>query len=216
MRIAIIGSGISGLTAAYGLHRNHHVTLFEANDYLGGHTHTVDVEVAGEYHAIDTGFIVFNRRTYPRFNALLTELGLASQPTAMIFSVRCDCTGLEYNGSSLDGLFSQRGNLFRPRFYRMLRDIIRFNREAPRDFQPADDTQPPDGITVREFLARGHYSHEFAAHYLLPMLRWSCPGTVLDFPMRFVVSLPEPWIAQFGRIVNLAVVEVVPYLCTPC
>ena len=98
MQIAIIGAGISGLTAAYRLSATHDVTLFEANGYLGGHTNTVDVEVDGERHAIDTGFIVFNDRTYPNFIALLDELGVRSRPTSMSFSVRCDAAKLEYNG----------------------------------------------------------------------------------------------------------------------
>ena len=120
MKIAVIGAGISGLTAAYRLSRQHDVELFEANDYLGGHTNTVDVDVGGEHHAIDTGFVVFNDRTYPNFVAMLDELGVRSRPTSMSFSVRCDRTGLEYNGSSLSGLFTQRRNLLRPRFWRML------------------------------------------------------------------------------------------------
>ena len=132
MKIAVIGAGISGLTAAYRLSRQHDVELFEANDYLGGHTNTVDVELEGEHHAIDTGFVVFNDRTYPSFVAMLDEFGVKSRPAPMSFSLRCDRTGLEYNGSSLSGLFAQRRNLFRPRFWRMLRDILRFNREAPR------------------------------------------------------------------------------------
>src|SRR5271166_1623554 len=130
MKIEVIGAGVSGLTAAYQMDRGHDVTLFEANDYLGGHTNTVDVELEGERHAIDTGFVVFNDRTYPNFVAMLEQLGVRSRPTSMSFSLRCDRTGLEYNGSSLNGLFAQRGNLVRPGFWRMLRDILRFNREA--------------------------------------------------------------------------------------
>ncbi len=130
-RIAIVGAGISGLTAAYRLSRFHDVTVFEANNYPGGHTNTVDVEVEGERHAIDTGFIVFNDWTYPNFIQLIDELGVSSHPTSMSFSVRCDAEDLEYNGSSLNGLFAQRRNLWRPSFYRMLLDIMRFNRDAP-------------------------------------------------------------------------------------
>ncbi len=188
MRIAIIGAGISGLTAAFRLSQHHEVTLFEANDYLGGHTHTVDVEIGGERHAIDTGFIVFNDWTYPNFIALLDELRIASQPTSMSFSVRCDRTGLEYNGSSLNGLFAQRRNLFRPSFHRMIRDILRFNREGPELVlsRPADDS-----MTVGEFLKQHRYSREFADQYLLPMgaAIWSCPtGTFAEFPIRFIVE----------------------------
>ena len=132
MKIAVIGAGISGLVAAYRLCSEHDITVFEANDYPGGHTNTVDVELDGERHAIDTGFIVFNDWTYPNFIALLDELGVASRPTTMSFSVRDERTGLEYNGHSLNTLFAQRRNLLRPSFYRMLADILRFNREARR------------------------------------------------------------------------------------
>lgn len=188
MKVAIIGAGISGLTAAYRLSAAHDVTVFEANDYLGGHTNTVDVELDGEHHAIDTGFIVFNDWTYPNFIALLNELNVKSLPTSMSFSVRCDSANLEYNGSSLNGVFSQRGNLIRPRFYRMLLDILRFNREASEVLRSV----PISGeTTVGEFLKRNNYSREFAEHYLLPMgsAIWSCPvGTFETFPIRFIVE----------------------------
>jgi len=188
MQIAIIGAGISGLTAAYRLSATHDVTLFEANGYLGGHTNTVDVEVDGERHAIDTGFIVFNDRTYPNFIALLDELGVRSRPTSMSFSVRCDAAKLEYNGSSLNGLFAQRRNLLRPGFYRMLTDILRFNREAPELVLSQSAT---DETTVGDYLARQRYSREFSEYYLLPMgaAIWSCPlGTFADFPIRFIAE----------------------------
>ena len=184
MNIAVIGSGVAGLTAAYRLSERHDVTLFEAADYPGGHVNTIKVQLAGERHAIDTGFIVFNDRTYPNFIRLLDELGVASQPTDMSFSVRCDRSNLEYNGSSLNGVFAQRWNLLRPSFHRMLRDIFRFNRETP------DLTLPPDDeTTVGEFLRAGRYSREFAEHYLLPMgsAVWSCPrGMFEQCPIRFI------------------------------
>lgn len=186
MQIAIIGSGIAGLVSAYRLRHEHDITVFEANDYLGGHTNTVDVELDGDSHAIDTGFIVFNDWTYPNFIALLTELGVASQPTTMSFSVRDDRTGLEYNGHSLNTLFAQRRNLLRPRFYRMLADILRFNREAQQLVRNHDDE-----TTVGEFLSRYGYSRSFAELYLLPMgaAIWSCPtGTFAQFPIRFIVD----------------------------
>jgi predicted NAD/FAD-binding protein len=188
MRIAIIGAGISGLTAAYRLCTTHDLTLFEANDYVGGHTNTVDVEWNGEHQVIDTGFIVFNDWTYPQFIKLLEELGVSSRPTSMSFSVRCDAAGLEYNGSSLNGLFAQRRNLVRPSFYRMLADILRFNREAP---DLVLNRSGAEESTVGEFLARYRYSREFADHYLLPMgaAIWSCPlGTFENFPIRFIVE----------------------------
>ena len=188
MKIAIIGAGISGLTAAYRLSLSHDITLFEANDYLGGHTNTVEVDLDGERQVIDTGFIVFNDWTYPNFIELLNELGVRSQATSMGFSVRCDAANLEYNGSSVNGLFAQRRNLLRPSFYRMLTDILRFNRDAPELVQSGPTT---DETTVGEFLARQRYSREFAEHYLLPMgaAIWSCPvGMFETFPIRFIVE----------------------------
>lgn len=188
MKIAIIGAGISGLTAAFRLSTMHNITLFEANDYLGGHTNTVDVELDGEHHAIDTGFIVFNDWTYPNFIQLLNELDVRSQATSMSFSVRSDSANLEYNGSSLNGLFAQRQNLVRPSFYRMLADIMRFNREAPEQVLAQASTTE---TTVGDFLARHRYSREFAELYLLPMgaAIWSCPlGTFENFPIRFIVE----------------------------
>lgn len=130
MKLAIVGTGIAGMTAAHVLHRDHDLTIFEAGAYIGGHTNTVDVNLQGTTYAIDTGFIVFNDWTYPNFMALLDRLGVASQPSDMSFSVRCEETGLEYNGTSLNSLFAQRRNLLRPSFYRMIRDILRFNRES--------------------------------------------------------------------------------------
>jgi predicted NAD/FAD-binding protein len=132
MKIAIIGSGIAGNVVAHQLHQAHDITVFESAAHIGGHTHTHDVELGGERHQIDTGFIVFNDWTYPNFIALLNELEVASQPSAMSFSVRNELSGLEYNGTSFNSLFAQRSNLLRPSFHRMIRDILRFNREAPQ------------------------------------------------------------------------------------
>ncbi|MGZ8382416.1 MAG: NAD(P)-binding protein, partial [Nitrospira sp.] len=119
MKLAIVGTGIAGMTAAHLLHQDHDLTVFEAGAHIGGHTNTVEVEQQGRSYAIDTGFIVFNDWTYPNFIALLDRLGVASQPSDMSFSVRCEQTGLEYNGTSLNSLFAQRRNLLRPSFYRM-------------------------------------------------------------------------------------------------
>ena len=116
MRIGIIGAGVSGLVAAYRLNEEHDVTVFEANNYIGGHTNTIAVEENGKEINVDTGFIVFNDRTYPNFISLIDELGVASQKTQMSFSVRCEQTGLEYRGADLNGLFAQRKNLVNPRF----------------------------------------------------------------------------------------------------
>jgi predicted NAD/FAD-binding protein len=186
MKIAIVGSGISGLVAAHKLRRNHEITVFEAGDRIGGHTNTVLAEWQGESHWIDTGFIVFNDWTYPNFIALLDELKVESQPTSMSFSVRCDRTGLEYNGTSLNGVFAQRRNLMRPSFLRMIRDILRFNREAPAALK-----QHGDEVTLGDYLRAEGYSPQFSDQYLLPMgaAIWSCPpGTFAEFPLRFIVE----------------------------
>lgn len=185
MRIAIVGGGISGLTAAHHLAAAHHVSLFEANSYLGGHTNTVAVEIGDEQHQIDTGFIVFNDRTYPNFTKLLAELGVAAKPTEMSFSVRDDLANLEYNGHSLRTLFTQKRNLLRPSFHRMLLDILRFNRvTSAADSSVANET-------VEEFVNRHRFSSAFTEHYLLPMgsAIWSCPRRCFaDFPIEFVIE----------------------------
>ena len=187
-RVAIIGTGISGLTVAHQLHTSCDLTLFEANDYVGGHTNTIHFEHRGRPMAVDTGFIVFNTTNYPNFTALLDELGVASQPTSMSFSVRCDRTGIEYNGSSVDQLFAQRTNLLRPRFWRMLRDILRFGREAPLLLGPEHEG---DATTVEQFMREAGYSDAFIDQYLVPLgaSLWSAPADQFRaFPIRFVVE----------------------------
>lgn len=164
LRIAVIGTGIAGNYAAWRLAPNHDITVFEADSRVGGHTHTVDVEHEGRSYAVDTGFIVYNDATYPNFVELLETLGVESQQSAMSFSVRCERSGLEYNGASLDTLFAQRRNLVRPSFWRMLRDILRFNREAPALLQ-RDDTD----VTLDEYLRGNGYSRAFIDHYIIPM-----------------------------------------------
>lgn len=186
MKVAVVGGGISGLTAAYYLCRRHRVTLFEANDYVGGHTNTVDVDLDGQQHAIDTGFIVFNDRTYPGFCQLIDELRVLCQPTSMTFSVRCDQTGLEYRGADLNGLFAQRRNLLRPGFYRLLIDFLRFSNQTQRELDAMDEA-----MSVAEFFRRHRYSPEFVQKYFLPMgsAIWSCPrGLFEQFPIRFIVD----------------------------
>ncbi|HBH28498.1 MAG TPA: FAD-dependent oxidoreductase [Desulfofustis sp.] len=183
MKIAIVGTGIAGLTCGYYLSREHEVEVFEANDYIGGHTHTVDVEYQGEASAIDTGFIVFNDRTYPHFMALLSQLGVAYQPTSMGFSVRNDGIGLEYNGNNLNGLFAQRTNIVKPAFLRFIADIIRFNRSA----RQATDIP----VTLGEFIDSGGYGALFGGNYLLPMVAaiWSMGiDQARDFPLPFFVK----------------------------
>lgn len=186
LKVAVIGGGISGLTAAWLLRETCDVTLFEAEQRAGGHAYTVGCQVEGVEFQVDMGFIVYNDRTYPNFMRLLDHLGIAGTPTAMSFAVRCDQTGLEYCGSSLNGLFAQRRNLVRPSFLRMVRDILRFNREGT-----LDATRVSREMTVSEYLSRGRYGNEFARHYLLPMgaAIWSCPmGLFGDFPIHFILE----------------------------
>ena len=186
-RIAVVGGGISGLVAAYLLHPDYHVTLFEANDYIGGHTHTLDVEQEGRSYAVDTGFIVFNEPNYPQFNRLLQRLGVASQPTQMSFSVKCGRTGLEYASKSLSSLLAQRRNALRPSFYRMLADILRFNRTAPELLR-----DPKDATTLGDYLADNGYSEAFIQHHIIPLgsALWSAlPDRMYEFPARYFVPV---------------------------
>ncbi|HZW60586.1 MAG TPA: FAD-dependent oxidoreductase [Woeseiaceae bacterium] len=185
MKIAIVGSGIAGNTAAWQLRREHDITVFEAADRIGGHAHTVDVETADGVLPVDTGFIVFNDRTYPEFNRLLTDIGQPWQPSVMSFSVQCARHGLEYNGASLDTLFAQRRNIVRPAFLRMVRDILRFNRDASLAADGAAGER-----SLRDYLDRHAYSREFRQHYLVPMAAaiWSAvPARVLDMPVGFLL-----------------------------
>ena len=161
------------------------ITVYEAAAHAGGHTHTHSVEQDGRRYQVDTGFIVFNERTYPGFTALLEELGVTSQESSMSFSVRDETSGLEYNGSTLNTLFAQRRNLLRPAFLGMLRDILRFNREAPALLD-----QPGGELPLAEFLAGGRYGRAFVEHYIIPMgaAIWSTdPAAMLAFPARFFV-----------------------------
>ena len=186
MKIAIIGTGISGMLVAYLLHDEHELTVFEANDYIGGHTHTIPIEIDGVTYPVDTGFIVFNDWTYPNFQKLLARLGVASQPSTMSFSVRCERTGLEYNGTSLNALFAQRRNLLRPSFYRMLRDILRFNKDAPQLLGQCDNA-----LSLGCYLNQNQYCQQFIEHYIVPMgaAIWSAdPRQMFDFPARYFIQ----------------------------
>lgn len=174
------------MVAAYLLHRDHEITVFEGADYIGGHTNTIDVEMDGRTYAIDTGFIVFNDWTYPNFIALLNRLGVASQPSDMSFSVTCERSGLEYNGTNLNTLFAQRRNLLRPSFYRMIRDILRFNRESLELL-----TQLEPGPSLGSYLDTHRYSSAFIDHYIVPMgaAIWSANhAAILGFPARYLVQ----------------------------
>lgn len=187
MKIAIIGTGISGLTSAYLLSRQHEISVFEAANWIGGHTHTVDVTLEGRHYAVDTGFIVFNEWTYPNFIKLLSQLGVGFKPTEMSFSVRDPASGLEYNGHSLNSLFAQRSNLFSPPFWGMLRDILRFNRECLGDLA-AQRVAP--GVTLGTYLSLGGYGQRFIDHYIVPMgaAIWSMSlAQMLEFPLEFFV-----------------------------
>ncbi|HEX8593182.1 MAG TPA: FAD-dependent oxidoreductase [Pseudomonas sp.] len=187
MKIAIIGSGIAGLTSAFLLNRSHDITVFEAADWIGGHTHTVDVTVNGRDYAIDTGFIVFNDWTYPNFIRLLESLGVAFKPTEMSFSVCDSKNGTEYNGNNLNSLFAQRSNLLSPSFWGMLRDILRFNREALNDLQNKGIAQD---TTLGEYLKSGGYGQRFIEQYIVPMgaAIWSMSlADMLGFPLQFFV-----------------------------
>lgn len=186
-KIAIVGSGISGLTAGFLLHKQHDITLFEAVPTLGGHTATVDVEQDGRRYAIDTGFIVFNDRTYPNFLALLARIGVARQPAEMSFSVKSP-EGLEYNGHNLDTLFAQRSNLLSPRFYGFVAEILRFNREARAWLVDHQALDVGSELTLGDFLQAGEFSDYFARHYILPMGAAIWSSTLADmraFPLGF-------------------------------
>lgn len=186
MRIAIIGTGIAGLVSAHLLHRDHELTIFEAADWIGGHTHTVPAETSEGRFEVDTGFIVFNDERYPGFTKLLRELGVPSRASDMSFSVRCDRSGLEYKPSTLGGLLAQPANLFSPRFLRMLSEVRRFRRDALTLL--ADDADEP---TLGEFLTTHAYSGDFREQFLVPMAAaiWSANPRALDgFPARTLVS----------------------------
>jgi uncharacterized protein len=186
MRIAVVGSGIAGLGAAWLLSRQHEVVLFEAADRLGGHSHTHDIELECGRYAVDSGFIVFNRDHYPLLTRLFDQLGVESQPTTMSFALRNDLSGLEYNATSLARLFVQSRNLVSPRFWGMVRGILRFYGEAPALME-----QPGPGPTLAEYLDEGGYSRAFRDDHLVPMASalWSSPAhAILDFPMKYLVA----------------------------
>ena len=174
-RVAIVGSGIAGLTCAWLLRKRHDVTLFEADSRIGGHTHTVDVDVDGRRYAIDTGFIVFNHWMYPNFIRLLDKLGVRSKPTDMCFGVSDETSGLEYSSRYLDGWFAQRGRLLEPAQWRTLRDLLRFSRETKR-LMPTRHELRWD-YSLGDFLDRGGYSRDFAERFIVPMgsAIWSAP-----------------------------------------
>lgn len=189
MRVAIIGSGISGLMTAHLLHPHHEIVVYEADQRIGGHTHTVDVEVDGERHSVDTGFIVYNETTYPNFTRLLDQLGVATQPSDMSFGLRCERTGLEWGSRGLRGILAQPSNLLRSSFRRMLGDIVRFNRESKALLE-----QDEEKVTLGDYLRGAGYGTEFVASYVIPMgaAIWSAPpSTFLQMPATTFVHFFE-------------------------
>jgi predicted NAD/FAD-binding protein len=186
MKIAIVGAGISGLTVAHLLHREHEITVFEAGAYAGGHTNTVRVETPNETHDVDTGFIVFNDRNYPNFERLLARLAVAWQPSTMSFSVS-DTTGdFEYCGASLNGLFAKRAHLLTPWFHRMIADLVRFNRAA-RELLSGES----DGLSLGQWLEQQAFSPAFIDRLIVPQASavWSAdPRQLSSFPARFLAE----------------------------
>jgi predicted NAD/FAD-binding protein len=187
-RVAVIGSGISGLSVAHGLSPWADVTLFEAGDYFGGHTHTVDITLEGRTHGVDTGFLVFNERTYPNLIRLFGELGVETAASDMSFSVQVPDVGLEWSGCDLNTVFAQRRNLVRPAFLRMLADIVRFNRITTgiAEREAEHELRQPIG----EFLDDQRFNREFRDWYFLPMIGciWSCPtDQMLRFPIATMI-----------------------------
>ena len=186
MKIAIIGSGISGLTSAYLLNRKHDVTIFEANDYIGGHTHTHNIDFDGNNYSIDTGFIVYNERTYPNFIKLLDQLNIERQLSTMGFSVKSASQDYEYAGESLNTLFAKRSNIFRISFWRMLYEMYHFGKKADSIGFGLDVS-----MTLGDYLVDENYSSEFINYFIIPMgaAIWSTPANkVLDMPAYFFIK----------------------------
>lgn len=186
-RIAIIGTGIAGLTTARLLHPHHDIQMFEQNDYIGGHTNTRDVTIDGRTWGVNTGFIVYNDWVYHNFNKLMAPLDVNREPTEMSFSVRDDASGLEYNGHNLDTLFAQRKNLLNPRFLGMIRDILRFNKDSLEDLEAGKLT--PD-LTLGEYFQQKGFGKTFIRKYIVPMgaAIWSSGETDMEaFPALFFV-----------------------------
>jgi len=185
MKIAIVGSGISGNTVAHLLHKKHNITLFEKNNRIGGHSHTHNIEINGSPISVDTGFIVFNKKTYPLFSSLLRELDVAHEDSKMSFSVFSKKTGLEYNGTTLNTLFSQRRNIFNPKFIKMIFEILRFNKESLGLLNTSKE------LSLGDYLAKNTYSDYFLKNYILPMgsAIWSSNlETMIKFPAKFFVT----------------------------
>jgi predicted NAD/FAD-binding protein len=187
-RVAVVGSGIAGLAAARALSSHAQVTLYESENWFGGHAHTVDITLEGTTHGVDTGFLVFNERTYPQLIRLFAELGIDTAPSDMSFSVQSPATGWEWCGSDVNGVFAQRRNALSPRFWSMLADIVRFNRMTTALAQRGEDTVMNEPIG--DFLDRHRFGTPFRDGYFLPMIGciWSCPtDQMLRFPIGTMV-----------------------------
>ena len=185
MKIAIIGSGISGNTLAYYLNPHHQITLFESNDRIGGHSHTHHIDIFNQKVNVDTGFIVFNKKTYPNFLKLLHELKVPYENSAMSFSVKDSQKDFEYNGTSLNALFAQRKNFMNPRFYKMISEILRFNKSSIILLNSDEE------ISLGDYLKRESYSDFFKKYYILPMgsAIWSSNiKTMMEFPAKFFIQ----------------------------
>jgi len=202
--IAIIGSGITGLSAAWLLHEKYNVTLFEKNDYLGGHTHTHDIEESGRELAIDSGFIVYNEKNYPNLVGLFQQLNVKTQATDMSFAFSMNQGQLEYAGSGLRGMFAQRSNLISPKHWRLLKEIVRFNKTAHAQLNHLEQERSYD-FTLGEFLRKNNFSTDLQQNYLLPMAAaiWSCPvETMHNFPafsfLRFFAN--HGLISKMGQV----------------
>ena len=187
-RIAVIGTGISGLTSAYLLNKEHDVKVYEANDYIGGHTATKNIVVNNTTYAIDTGFIVYNEWTYPNFIKLMQALKVNTQATEMSFSVKNLKTKMEYNGNTLNSLFAQRRNIFRPSFWRLVFDIVKFNKLCKAHIAENRET---DDITLQQFIDQHELSDIFTHNYILPMCAaiWSTSlEASANFPLSFFLK----------------------------
>ena len=188
MKIAIIGTGISGLTCGYYLNKHHDITLFEANNYIGGHTATVEIELEGQFYSVDTGFIVYNDRTYPRFIKMMNEVGVEGLATQMSFSVSNKANGLEYNGHTISTLFAQKRNWLKPRFYQFIIEILRFNKLVKLRAQADRASSPATNETLGDFLNAHDFSDYFNDNYILPMGAAIWSSTLADmraFPLDF-------------------------------
>jgi predicted NAD/FAD-binding protein len=186
--VAIIGTGISGMTSAYLINKTANITVFEANDYIGGHTATKEVEVNNRKFAIDTGFIVYNDWTYPNFIKLMQQLDVKTQATEMSFSVKNQTTGLEYNGNTINSLFAQRRNIISPSFWRIVLDIVKFNKLCKKHIEDGKDT---NNITLIDFIKSHQLSEGFTHNYILPMCAaiWSTSlEASANFPLSFFLK----------------------------